>query len=123
MVSKYQYIFFMGILYVCSLDILITPEPHRYAVGREGEDIKISCIPSNNTAMNWFKSTQQVRGEGLKYNFSPPGMGHTLTIKKATKDDSGIYSCSPSTINSVTAAIQVIVINGKIYNYYIIHLN
>ena len=96
-----------------SVDIVITPNPLEYAVGKEGENITISCVPDIvDTVMQWQKDSVPISSNGLKYTFGPPELHHTLTIHNATTSDSGRYTCMPSVANDTTITIQVFVING-----------
>ena len=98
-----------------SIDILIRPNPAEYAVGREGEDITISCVPDiADTVIQWQRDSVPITADGLKYTFAPPDMHHTLTIHNATTSDSGRYICMPSAFNATTVGIQVFVINGML---------
>ena len=98
-----------------SIDILIRPNPAEYAVGREGEDITISCVPDiADTVMQWQRDSVPITVDGLKYTFAPPNMHHTLTIHNATTSDRGRYICMPSAFNATTVGIQVFVINGML---------
>jgi len=96
--------------YVLYVGIPIIPKPAKYATGRVGEDITLSCIPDDTSAViNWQKDTVPVTADESKYTFSPIGVNHMLTIKSVTKTDSGSYTCSAG---GTTIAIEVIVING-----------
>ena len=96
-------------LFVHSIDFLITPKPGLFAAGREGEHIEISCVPEINTEIQWRRESMPISADGLKYKFSPPNMGHTLTINNLTTSDSGLYTCFA---NGTTVSIEVFVING-----------
>ena len=98
------------ILHLYIVAIPIIPKPAKYAAGRVGEDITISCIPDDTgIVINWQKDTVPITADESKYTFSPTGIDHMLTIKSITKSDSGSYTCSAA---GTTIAIEVIVING-----------
>ena len=96
-------------LSVHSIDFLITPKPALFVASREGEHISISCVPDINTEIQWRRLSMPISADGLKYTFSPPNMGHTLTINNLTTSDRGLYTCFA---NGTTVSIEVYVING-----------
>jgi len=104
-----------------SAAFFITPIPAQYAVGREGEDITISCIPDVTLTIQWIKDSLPIYADKSKYILSPSDKNYTLTIKNVSKSDGGMYTCLPPAAFNVT--IQVIIINGMYFCVFILHFN
>jgi len=102
--------------YISTLAIPITPKPAKYASGRVGEDVTISCIPDDTgVVISWQKDTIQITADDSKYTFSPNN--HMLIIKTVTTSDAGSYTCSAA---STTISIEVIVINGMYIFFFVV---
>ena len=72
-------------------NIIVSPE--RFAVNSVGDDVLLSCTPSNTAiSIIWYKGSELLT-TSTKYTFSPAGRQHNLTINNAQHNDSGSYYC------------------------------
>ena len=79
------------ILLSIASNIIVSPE--RFAVNSVGDDVLLSCTPSNTSIpIVWYKGTELLTASA-KYTFTPAGRQHNLTISNAEHNDSGSYYC------------------------------
>jgi len=76
-----------------SIESSIIVNPERFAVNSVGDDVLLSCIPSNtDISIVWYKGSELL-ATNTKYTFTPVGHQHNLTINNAEHNDSGSYYC------------------------------
>ena len=60
----------------------------------QGDDIILSCIPSeSDIALQWSYDGNDINSSPV-YHFTPPFLNHDLTISNANDTDSGSYVCA-----------------------------
>jgi len=67
------------------------PLPEELSV-TENEPITLTVTLSNNTPVTWTRNDESISLDDLHYSITHTGSTHTLTISKATLDDSAKYS-------------------------------
>ena len=90
---------------------------------KPGSTISLTCsirlFSSPPTSIQWFRDTRALNldsargGVSLENEKTPQGTRSTLIVTKATGDDTGNYTCSPSSGHA--ASVMVHVVDGKIW--------
>ena len=92
---------------------------------KPGSTISLTCsirlFSSPPTSIQWFRDTRALNldsargGVSLENEKTPQGTRSTLIVTKATGDDTGNYTCSPSSGHA--ASVMVHVVDGKVLKY------
>ena len=88
---------------------------------KPGSTISLTCsirlFSSPPTSIQWFRDTRALNldsargGVSLENEKTPQGTRSTLIVTKATGDDTGNYTCSPSSGHA--ASVMVHVVDGR----------